>query len=199
MRESLMAGRHLIVTYVPGSGLVASRSTHSIVLPIRRAVRGARAILPLPLMFTSPTNVPNALPRSSTNTGQLLSKCGHDAGGKQNDQERGPGGAPTEFAGWNPHLRKRPLAVWPDLFTFTASLSTSTSHSGSATQRRDWRCAPPPSPPRSMITATSSHKRLIPSVGMPLLSSHAYTIAVSGRKMKPSTGSTRPPWNARCR
>jgi len=38
-----------------------------------------------------------------------------------------------------------------------------------------------------MITAISSHKRLIPAVGMPLLSSHAYTIVVSGRKMKPST------------
>ena len=35
------------------------------------------------------------------------------------------------------------------------------------------------------------------SVGMPLFSSHAYTIVVSGRKMKPSTGRTRPPWNAR--
>jgi hypothetical protein len=48
-----------------------------------------------------------------------------------------------------------------------------------------------------MITAINSHKRLIPAVGMPLLSSQAYTIVVSGRKMKPSTGSTRPPWNAR--
>jgi hypothetical protein len=54
--------------------------------------------------------------------------------------------------------------------------------------RRDWRCALPPSPPRSMITAISSHRRLIPTVGMPLFSSRAYTIVVSGRKMKPSTG-----------
>ena len=37
-----------------------------------------------------------------------------------------------------------------------------------------------------MITASSSHNRLIPTVGMPLLSSHAYTSVVSGRKMKPS-------------
>ena len=42
-------------------------------------------------------------------------------------------------------------------------------------------------------------QKLIPAVGMPLLSSHAYTIVVSGRKMKPSTGNNRPPWNARCK
>ena len=40
-------------------------------------------------------------------------------------------------------------------------------------QRRDCRCAPPPRPPKSTITAISSHKRLIPVVGMPLLSSQA--------------------------
>src|SRR5512143_2994029 len=33
--------------------------------------------------------------------------------------------------------------------------------------RRDWRCAPPPRPPRSMITAISSQIKLIPVVGIP--------------------------------
>jgi hypothetical protein len=78
-------------------------------------------------------------------------------------------------------------ACLPDGRTRTQQVAkfpvSSSSHSGAgATQNRDWRWAPPPSPPRSMITAISSHNRLIPAVGMPLLSSHTYTIVVRGRK-----------------
>jgi len=50
-----------------------------------------------------------------------------------------------------------------------------------------------------MITAISSHKRLIPAHRHAAVKFHAYTIVVTGKKMKPSTGSSSPPWNARCR
>jgi hypothetical protein len=57
-------------------------------------------------------------------------------------------------------------ACLPDGRTRTQQVAkfpvSSSSHSGAgATQNRDWRWAPPPSPPRSMITAiNSSHNRL---------------------------------------
>jgi hypothetical protein len=53
-----------------------------------------------------------------------------------------------------------------------------------ATHRRDWRCAPPPSRPRSTITAVSSHKRSILAVGVPvLINLPEYTILVSARHL----------------
>jgi hypothetical protein len=48
---------------------------------------------------------------------------------------------------------------------------------------RDWRCAPPPSPPRSIDHRDQQPQKIDSAVGMPLFSSHAYSIVVSGRKI----------------
>ena len=53
--------------------------------------------------------------------------------------------------------------------------------------------APWPTPPKSIITAITSHIRLIPAIAIRLFTSQAYTIVVTGRKIKPNRGTSNPP------
>jgi len=66
-------------------------------------------------------------------------------------------------------------------------------------QRRYWPMRPAAQPAQVDHHRHQQPQQMTPDVGMPLLISQAYTIVVSGRKMKPSTGSTKPPWKACCR